>query len=143
MLDASSEPGELVSIQFAVLLMVGPVLLIIGAILVFSGGWEAGTPSFSDMTLGLYVCIYIGFQFLLSPRLEFRQHGIVTAYAFHRWSRIESFHWEDDTKDKVMLRINLLGGHPFWQSVRVQVPSEKKAEADRVLTRFLSEWPMV
>ena len=143
-LDASSKPGAIVTAQFTALLVLGAGLLVISAFLAFSGGWDAGSLSFSEVTLELYIFVYIAFQFLLSPRLEFRQHGIVTAYAFHRWPQIESFGWEkNDTKDHVMLRIHVVGRHPFFQPVRVQVPNDKKPEMERVLTRFLSEWPKV
>lgn len=141
-LDASSEVGAVVKTQFAALVVLGTILLIGSTVLWFSDGLNPLPGSFSDTTLGLYIVIFIAFQRLLSPRLEFRQLGIVTADAFHRWPRIESFSWEgNQTEGEVMLRINVAGRHPLFQPVRIQVPSDKKPEAERVLNRFLSDWP--
>lgn len=81
-----------------------------------------------------------GFLYALSGRVEFRQHGIVTAAGFYRWTRIQSFEWREST-DEAVLQLNISGRHAALAPVRLRIPITRRSEAGAVMTRFLSEWP--
>lgn len=79
------------------------------------------------------------FLYALSGRLEFRQHGIVTATSFFPWQAIANYRWEGD--GAAVLRLDLRQRHPVFPPVRIEAPAEKKRDIEALLSRFLSDWP--
>ena len=81
--------------------------------------------------------------YALSRRVEFRQYGIVTAGAFYRWKEIRSFEWQEPKHTHAVLQLNIPGRHTALPAVRLRIPLTRTSEAEAVMTRFLSEWPLL
>jgi hypothetical protein len=138
MLDASSGRSRL----FGVLAITG------GAYIHIKVSWLAATgglppnPAPGLFFLILDTLLWV-FLWALSGRLEFRQHGILTAVGFYRWPNIESYEWCEAETGRMILQLKLRRRHPILPPVRIKVPAAKTAEVEAIMSRFLSEWPTI
>jgi hypothetical protein len=78
--------------------------------------------------------------FLCYRRNEMRERGIVAYGQFFPWHRIEARRW-DETDRFAILRLACGGIRKFLTEMPVLIPREKKEAVERVLERYLSEWP--
>jgi serine/threonine protein kinase len=92
------------------------------------------------------VCLWIAnaglctYLFLCYTRNEIRERGIVAYGQFLPWSRIEGRRWEDGERFAI-LKLGCGGFRKLWPDTVVLIPRAKKEETDRILNRYLSEWP--
>ncbi len=126
-LDASSRRSRALGIFALILLAYVPAKQLF-----------SGSVSFPAIFHSAFEALPWTFLYLLSGRLEFCQSGVVTPVGFYRWSRIESYAWDEDGK-RVKLKVSRL--LPFLPGVSLRVPASRRDEAERALARFLSEWP--
>jgi serine/threonine protein kinase len=90
-----------------------------------------------------FLGLLVAHGFLTAGRIELRQRGIIISGIWLRWSKIESYAWEDTGGESVALKVRsrkwLL--FLFRSTLDIIVPAAQKSPADAILKSQLAEWP--
>lgn len=92
-----------------------------------------GIRQFSSAILAFSAGISLGV--IWSKKSSIRTGGIVTPGQFIEWDKIERVEWQKDKPFALVLKVRRL--LPFWPSVLVSVPAEKRDAVTEILQRYL------
>jgi serine/threonine protein kinase len=92
-------------------------------------------------------------KLVVESRLEIRERGIVNMGRLWRWVDIESYEWEAELRHHLflqlapgsltVLKLNVRRKLAFLPPVRLRVPRHRVQEVGALMSRYLSDWPVL
>jgi hypothetical protein len=90
-----------------------------------------------DISSALFWISLAGFLALFwLSKWSIREAGIIVYGVILKWGKIEGFHWDEDKRSILALKVRRR--FPWWPTVKVPVPSEKQEAVTDILQRHIS-----